>query len=1767
MPAELPPDAHKAQPATTADPPAAMTALLAETVALDLEITRGGILRHIGAVYGDETFQWTGRRKDIGRALARLDAFGRRAQFVLGHNMLHHDLPFLQAAAPDLALLDRPVIDTLFLSPLAFPRNPYHRLVKDYKLVRASLSDPLEDVRLALSVFADQWESLARQGEACPELLAFYAHCFRNSRFNGFSGRGLAMVLERPGARPLPAAATARDLFVQLAGEAICRNGLDNAIAALGPEPWHPATAYALAWLRVAGTNSVLPPWVRRQFPAVVPLLQVLRDTPCGDPACAWCRTTHDPDTQLQCFFGFEGFRPTPAAADGQSLQRQVVLAGMQGRPLLAILPTGGGKSLCYQLPALARHVRRGLLTVVFSPLQALMKDQVDNLAAATGTPFAAAIYGLLTPPERGEAMERVRLGDIALLYISPEQLRSRSVRQMLSRREIGCWVFDEAHCLSKWGHDFRPDYLYAGRFIRELSEEQQLPLPPIACFTATAKPDVIEEIVGYFRTELHQELRLFEGGVERDNLSFDVLPVSAAEKPEQTFALIQKHLGDDGSGSAVVYTATRSNAEAVRDYLLHKGLMAEAFHGGLEAHEKRRIIDAFSAGENAVICATNAFGMGIDKSDIRLVLHYEIPGSLENYLQEAGRAGRDRQPAHCVLLYDPTDAETQFRLGSYSEIKRDEIQRILRCLKRGKRNRHNEIVITTGELLREEELAGVFDKEDRGADTKVRTAVSWLERADFLERNQNLTQVFQGKPLVKRLADADPLIARAKLAADMQALWRGILAVLFNAPADRSLSADDIAEQLFHDAARLRALEQSTGLTPAQLVIHAMHQMAGVGLLDKGLRLSAFLYCAGRKSAPRLLATVADLETRMIQVMQEAAPEAEPGAWQELDISRLNQRLNGDGHQSNPVTLRLLIKGLARDGQGLAGSHGSLDLQHTGRSRYRVALRRSWAALSETAALRRDVAALIVKVLTEKARTALAAAGQATTAEVLIDFSADELEQAIRHDLLLHAKVHKPLAAIDRALMFLHEHKIIALQQGLSVFRQAMTIRLNPADKRRGYTAGDFKPLDMHYRERRFQVHVILEYATLAMDKVARALNLVLDYFALPRADFVKKYFADREKLLERATSAEAYRQIVDQLDNPHQIAVVGAPVGAGRLILAGPGAGKTRVVVHRCAYLLRVERIPAQRILVMCFNHSAAIDLRKRLIALVGDDARGVMTATYHGAAMRLAGISPRELMEHRPTGAPAAAPDFDHLIREAVALLKGDKEVPGLDPDELREHLLQGFSHILVDEYQDIDQDQYELVSAIAGRTLEEGNGRLAILAVGDDDQNIYAFRGANVGFIQRFQQEYNCKTVHLVENYRSSAHIIQAANQLIARNRDRMKANHPIRIDRRRRNHPPGGTWTTRDPVAQGRVQRLRVPTAAQQPAAVLQEIQRLRVLEPDTRWQDIAVLARSKTTLDTLRAHLEHHQIPLRRSLENGLPLHRIREVHTFLTALKHIEAQFQRASTLAAHLPAPPPGIPSTPWIDLLHDMHALYQEETADSELPVTHYIDWLYDALAEQRREKTLGRGLFLATVHGAKGLEFKHVFILDSDWHLPPARPRQEEERRLLYVGMTRARETLCLMETTEHPNPFTTDLQGEWMLQREAPRDPHTRPATLHHQYTLLTLSDLYIGHAGRYPADHLIHHHLAQLNAGDTLRPTASAGGIALETTDGHCVARLSKEANAKWADRITAIQEARIIGMVRWCADDSHPDYRHYCRTSEWEVPLLELVSTITERS
>lgn len=1747
---------------------------LSNSLLLDLEARTEKIYR-IGAVLGDMTFERKGRF-DPARALKELDAFAANAEFVLGHNLIDHDIPILYRAFPRLGILKKPIIDTLFLSPLAFPENPYHRLVKDYKLVKDSLNDPVADAKLAASVFGDQFESFrAMLAQGKEELLSFYRSCFESGAFGGgLCRQGHGAVFEGLGVAPLAFSSTSLNSCLQrLIADRACRSALlELALRLESDHRLRPALAYCVAWLQVSGSSSVLPPWVRHRFPEVVGILHGLRDIPCSDPECSYCRSVHDPLVQLKRWFGFSHFRSNPASPESpKSLQQEIVRFGLGDRPLLAILPTGGGKSLCYQLPALVRHFRRGALTVVITPLQALMKDQVDNLSQKTGAPSASALNGLLTMPERADVLERVRLGEVAILYVSPEQLRNKSFKKAVSQREIGCWVFDEAHCLSKWGHDFRPDYLYAGRFIRELAGAQNVPVPPVACFTATAKPDVKQEIIDFFLKELGQELEVFEGGIERENLHFEVRMVSRAEKFGCIHDILTERL-NGSKGSAIVYTATRKAAEEAAQYLKLKGWAAAAFHAGLTAPEKRGVQEAFLKGDIRTICATNAFGMGIDKDDVRLVLHADIPGSLENYLQEAGRAGRDLEDARCVLLYDEQDIETQFRLEASSELSQRDIAQILRGLRRARKNAAGEVVLTSGELLRDEDVETTFDTDDRQADTKVKIAVSWLERAEFLRRNENDTRFFQGKPLVRNLDEAKEKISRLNLPEAQQRRWLAMLEALMNADPDEGINADELAE-LPELKAGLQGPRESgppkKEESDTQRVLRTLYNMAEAGLIKEGLLLTAFVRSKGQNQSKAVLKKVCALEEAMLKLMQEFAPDAAEQGWLDLSLRRLNQRLIDSGHSDcNPQVLLALLRSLGMDGKGLPGARASIEFRHVHQDHYRVKLQRSWEDLKKTAKKRRDVAAVVLETILSKVPPEAESGG-----ELLVDFSSDDLSKALRLNIGLAGKIKDPLAAIDRGLLFLHEQKVIILQQGLGVFRQAMTIRILPETAGRRYTKGDFEPLGWHYRERVFQIHVMNEYARLGMEKIRQALEMVLAYFSMDRAAFLKRYFQGRKEVIERATGQESYRRIVEALENPDQAGIVAAPEERNMLVLAGPGSGKTRVVVHRCAYLLCVKRVPASSILVLCFNKNAAVELRRRLLELVGPDAGGVLVQTYQGLALRLTGRSFADLAEK---GVEASI-DFDRIIPDATRLLRGESRVAGLEPDEVRERLLAGYRHILVDEYQDIDEPQYEFISAIAGRSEMDRDRKLTILAVGDDDQNIYTFRGANVAFIRRFKEDYRAEVHYLVENYRSSANILGASNSLIARNLDRMKTEQSIRINRSRSGEAPGGAFGERDPVGRGRVQIIEAADEPDQANALVAELKRVREIDPALDWCNFAVLSRTRGTLGPIRSLLEQHEIPVVWAVNKKKApfLSRIREIAIFLEELKEHRHEILRASELKAMLLESGGGSFENPWYRLLAQIMDSLVDETGDAELSVGSAIDYIFETLAEERREALVGRGVFLGTVHGAKGREFSHVFIPDGDWYGQNGQGR-EEERRTFYVAMTRAMQGLCIFRRKDAKNPHIGLIDGNFLIERSAASPPPEGDGRCEERkgagggicsralrYELLGMQDVHLDFAAKFHPENQIHKHLEALKPGSVLSAGIRGDRIELSDDRGNSVARLSRSASKEWLPKISKIQTIRVVGMLRREEKDSDPEFKKSCRSKKWEVPWVEILYTL----
>ncbi|HJU04266.1 MAG TPA: ATP-dependent DNA helicase RecQ [Nitrospiraceae bacterium] len=341
----------------------------------------------------------------------------------------------------------------------------------------------------------------------------------------------------------------------------------------------------------------------------------------------------HDLLHQLRSRFGFADFRHG---------QREVIEAVLAGHDVLAVMPTGQGKSLCFQLPA---TLAPGL-TVVISPLIALMKDQVDALRARGIA--ASAFHSGLTEPERDRIIQDMRLGRLRLLYLAPERIQHGWFVRILRAAGPSLLVVDEAHCISHWGHDFRPDYMRLGDLRR------QLDAPPCLALTATATLKVQDDICE--KLELRSPLRTVTG-FRRPNLRFAVR--ACATKGEKLNAL-ERLLEEQTSGSALIYCATRRHVEELAATLSRTRAGVSYYHAGLADELRATIHEKFVAGQITTLVATNAFGMGIDKPDVRLVAHYDVPGSVEAYYQEAGRAGRDGKPARCALLFQHSDVATQ---------------------------------------------------------------------------------------------------------------------------------------------------------------------------------------------------------------------------------------------------------------------------------------------------------------------------------------------------------------------------------------------------------------------------------------------------------------------------------------------------------------------------------------------------------------------------------------------------------------------------------------------------------------------------------------------------------------------------------------------------------------------------------------------------------------------------------------------------------------------------------------------------------------------------------------------------------------------------------------------------------------------------------------------------------------------------------------------------------------------------------------------------
>ena len=1194
---------------------------------------------------------------------ADFDAFVSKCDTLCGHNIINFDLKYT-------SLRGNPtIVDTLFLSPLLFPKRPYHHLVKDDKLQVDELNNPVNDSMKARDLLNDEMAAWNQLTDNRKEI--YYYLLNETQEFGGF----FKYIGYSPNVNWISSFFSSQPDWKQLILKEYEGKVCSHADFKTLVKQYPVELAYCLAVIGADDIFSITPAWVIRNYPQVVNVMNMMCNTSCGD--CEYCHQRLDAHYGLKEFFGYDEFR----IFDGVPMQQQAVESAIRGESLLTIFPTGGGKSLTFQLPALMAGRNTHGLTVVISPLQSLMKDQVDNLAAR-GISDAVTINGLLDPIERATAIEHVADGTANLLYIAPEMLRSKTIERLLMGRHVVRFVIDEAHCFSAWGHDFRVDYLYIGDFIRQLQEKKQLEQSiPVSCFTATAKQKVISDICDYFRAKLGLELKVFAANSERKNLRYSVLHADTAdEKYNLLRSLILGH-----KCPSIVYVSRTRRTRELAQHLVNDGIRALPFNGKMEAAEKVKNQNAFMSGEAQVIVATSAFGMGVDKKDVGLVVHYNISDSLENYVQEAGRAGRDPQmQAECFVLYADSDLDKHFILLNQTKLSISEIQQVWKAIKdlTAKRDK-----VSCSPLDIARQAGWGEDVED--IETRVKAAIAALEDAEFIQRGSNSPHVFATGIAVKNMDEARRKLTISPLF-DEQSREEAARII------KSLISARATAEGRGAEAeSRVDYLADILGMSKAT-VIRNINLMRQDGLLADSRDMQAWI---SKSTSQRNLDIILKLELFLLQRFG--------GEAQRINYKELNEEAQKAGlTYSNVKRLRMLLHFLSLKG----------------RFERRMDICRF---ITDTLNVSRDP---------NKEMT-------------LVNFSIVELLQqyiSSRQESMFADQEKPTIADIEEALLYLTKTELMKIEGGFIVIYNTMQIG-RIADRRTRYGKEQYRLLDEFYKQRIRQIHIVGEYANLMVRDYDAALRFVNDYFTLDFRKFINQYFKEeRRAQIDQNITPAKYNKLFGELSN-RQCEIIDDKESKYIVVAAGPGSGKTRVLVHKLASLLLLEDVKHEQLSMLTFSRAAATEFKKRLIDLVGNAAHYVEIKTFHSYSFDL-------------IGKQGNLDEAKDVVRRAAEMIENGE----VEASKIAKSVL------VIDEAQDMGQDDFRLVQALMRQ-----NEEMRVIAVGDDDQNIYGFRGSDSRYMQSLVEQEGAKLYEMTDNYRSAKAVVDCANRFVQRIPGRLK----------------------------------------------------------------------------------------------------------------------------------------------------------------------------------------------------------------------------------------------------------------------------------------------------------------------------------------------------------------------------------------------------------
>jgi ATP-dependent DNA helicase RecQ len=1573
----------------------------------------------IGSVKGDgSSFHKT--------SVAAFIQFLNGTQFICGHNIFNHDIKYIGNALSDAGVNSANIIDTLFLSPLLFPTRPYHSLLKDDKLQSEDTNNPLNDSIKAKDLFNDEIAAFKQTDERLKQI--FYLLLKDKKEFHSFF-RFIGYT----------SASTELEKLIRRKFEnEICEQADLTKIISEHPIELAYCLSLINSFIHYKKIHSITPPWVLKNYPEVERIMFRLRNKPCVS-GCVYCNNALDIHKGLKRLFGFDSFR----TYGGEPLQEKAVKAAVDNKSILAVFPTGGGKSITFQVPALMSGESSKGLTVVISPLQSLMKDQVDNLEKI-GITEAVTINGLLDPIERAKSFERVEDGSASILYISPESLRSRTIERLILGRKIVRFVVDEAHCFSSWGQDFRVDYLYIGDFIKSIQEKKNLEDGiPVSCFTATAKQKVIEDIRGYFKEKLSLDLELFTSKASRTNLRYKVFEKGGEEEKYQAV----RDLIEEKNCPTIIYVSRTRKAYLLAERLTNDGFNAKPYHGKMDKQEKSENQDAFINGETQIMVATSAFGMGVDKKDVGMVIHYEISDSLENYIQEAGRAGRDENiVADCFVLFNEEDLGKHFILLNQTKLSIKEIQQIWKAIKEITKFRST----VSNSALEIARKAG-WDDNVVEIETRVTTAIAALEDAGYLKRGQNMPRVFADSILSKNAQEAiDKINASERFEGKQKENGIRIIKKLFSSKS-RKQSNDEAAES------RIDYISDHLGIVKEE-VINIVNLLREEKILADAKDLTAFIKKGENKNRSlNIVEAFSKIENFLLPLFEEQEKT--------FYIKELNEEAEAkgcEGVSTNKIKTIInfwAIKNWIKR-QNLAYSKNHV-----------VALcLHPKEILKEKLEKRHELAKFIVEFLYEKSNLNVSE-NHAGREEVLVEFSVHELKTAYENSQSLFRQ-NISIEDIEDTLFYLSRIEAIKIEGGFLVVYNRLTIERVEEDNYKRYTKEDYQRLNQFYENKVQQIHIVGEYAKKMIGDYKDALQFVEDYFHLNYSSFLKKYFpGSKVDDLKLKMTPGKFRQLFGEL-SPTQLKIINDNETKYIVVAAGPGSGKTRVLVHKLASLLLMEDVKHEQLLMVTFSRAAATEFKKRLLKLIGNAANYIEIKTFHSYCFDL-------------LGKVGSLEKSDVILKKTIEKIK-NKEV---EASRITKTVL------VIDEAQDMDEDEFNLINA-----LMEQNEEMRVIAVGDDDQNIYEFRGASSKYLEQFIQVNKATKHELVENYRSKSNLVDFTNQFVKRIQRRLKDT-PI------------------------------IPKQTDNGKIKLVRYQSGNLITPLVH--DILTTGLTGTTCVLTKTNEEALQITgllLKNDMQakliqtnDGFSLYNLSEVRFFLSRLNLVDDVFIISDDVWANAKRElinkfRNSTKLEVCNNIIKDFEATNPKKKYKSDLEVFIRESKLEDFFNEN------GETVFVSTIHKAKGKEFDNVFLMLENFN-----PATDEAKRQLYVAMTRAKKNLTI-----HLNSNFLDALSAENMERVHDKEIYLPPNELAMH---LTYKDVWL--------DYFINkqHLLSQFISGDYL----TLNGDECLNSKGQSVLKFSKQfvrqiENMK--EKNYEMKSAKVNFIVYWLKEGAEREVK-----------------------